>query len=122
MAASCSQCLMRVDGLPNRFTCQTPVRAGMRLQRQNAFPSARVDVFASIDWLFPRGLDHHSMFAGVPVADKVMAKVARHLAGLGLLPDTPLPFPIRPSVWRSRRRRRRWRRTWPPPGHWRWPT
>jgi sarcosine oxidase, subunit alpha len=87
MAASCSHCLMRIDGTPNRFACQTPVRAGMRLERQNAYPSARVDVFASIDWLFPRGLDHHAMFAGVPVADKVMATVARHLAGLGLLPE-----------------------------------
>jgi sarcosine oxidase subunit alpha len=55
-----------------------------------------VDV-ASIDWLFPRGLDHHSMFAGVPVADKVMAKVARHLAGLGLLPDAPRPLPHPPE-------------------------
>ena len=87
MAASCSHCLMRIDGQPNRFTCQTPVRAGMRLQRQNAFPSAGVDVFSSIDWLFPRGLDHHSMLAGVPVAEKVMAAVARQLSGLGLLPD-----------------------------------
>jgi sarcosine oxidase subunit alpha len=91
MAASCSHCLMRIDGTPNRFTCQTPVRAGMRLQRQNAYPSARVDIFSSIDWLFPRGLDHHAMFAGVPVADKVMATVARHLAGLGLLPESAPP-------------------------------
>jgi sarcosine oxidase subunit alpha len=91
MAASCSNCLMRIDGTPNRFACRTPVRAGMRLERQNAFPSARVDVFGSIDWLFPRGLDHHAMFAGVPVADKVMAAVARQLAGLGLLPDAPPP-------------------------------
>lgn len=91
MAASCSQCLMRIDGLPNRFSCQAPVHEGMRLERQNAFPTAGVDVFASIDWMFPRGLDHHSMFAGVPVADKVMAVVARQLAGLGLLPDAVEP-------------------------------
>ena len=97
MAASCSQCLMRIDGLPNQFSCQTPVQDGMRLERQNAFPTARVDVFASIDWLFPRGLDHHSMFAGVPVADKVMAVVARQLAGLGLLPDKVEPAPRPPE-------------------------
>ncbi|HEX4621764.1 MAG TPA: FAD-dependent oxidoreductase, partial [Myxococcaceae bacterium] len=42
-------------------------------------------------WLFPHGLDHHEMFAGVPVAEQVMAKVARHLAGLGLLPDAAAP-------------------------------
>ncbi len=93
MAGSCSNCLMRIDGVPNRFSCQTPVRAGMRIERQNAYPSVKVDVFSSIDWLFPKGMDHHSMFAGVPVAEKVMATVARHLAGLGLLPDAAPPLP-----------------------------
>ncbi len=97
MAASCSSCLVRIDGVPNRFSCQVPVRAGMRIERQNAYPSVRVDVFSSIDWLFPKGMDHHSMFAGVPVAEKVMATVARHLAGLGLLPDAPPPVPRPPE-------------------------
>jgi sarcosine oxidase subunit alpha len=91
LAAACSQCLMRVNGTPNLFSCRVPARAGMRLQRQNSYPSAKVDVFSAIDWLFPGGLDHHAMFAGVPVADRVMAKVARHLAGLGLLPDEVAP-------------------------------
>jgi len=91
MEGSCSHCLLRVDGVPNVFTCQTPARAGMRLDRQNAYPSVKVDIFESIDWLFPRGLDHHEMFAGVPVAEHVMAKVARHLAGLGLLPEKEAP-------------------------------
>ncbi len=91
LAAGCSQCLMRVDGTPNLFSCRVAARPGMRLQRQNSYPSAQVDVFSAIDWLFPGGLDHHAMFAGVPVADKVMAKVARHLAGLGLLPDACAP-------------------------------
>jgi sarcosine oxidase subunit alpha len=90
-AAACSHCLMRVDGKPNVYTCQTPAREGMRLERQNAYPSAKVDVFEAIDWFFPRGLDHHEMFAGVPVAEQVMAKVARQLAGLGLLPDAAAP-------------------------------
>jgi sarcosine oxidase subunit alpha len=93
MAGSCSNCLVRIDGVPNRFACLTPVRPGMRIERQNAYPSVKVDVFGSIDWLFPKGMDHHSMFAGVPVAEKVMATVARHLAGLGLLPDSPPALP-----------------------------
>ena len=87
MSAACCHCLMRVDGVPDVHTCRTPVRAGMRLERQNAYPTAKVDVFESIDWLFPRGLDYHQMFAGVPVAQKVMLQVARHLAGLGVLPE-----------------------------------
>ncbi|MBL8949793.1 MAG: (2Fe-2S)-binding protein [Myxococcaceae bacterium] len=88
-AAACSSCLMRVDGVPNVFTCRTPAREGMRLERQNAFPSARLDVFAVTDWVFPNGMNHHEMFAGVPVAQDVMAVVARKLAGLGQLPDGP---------------------------------
>ncbi len=90
-SGACSHCLMRVDGVPNVYTCRTPARAGMRLERQNAYPSAKVDVFETIDWFFPNGLDHHEMFAGVPVAEQVMAKVARQLAGLGLLPDHAAP-------------------------------
>ncbi|WP_426752361.1 2Fe-2S iron-sulfur cluster-binding protein [Myxococcus sp. Y35] len=85
-AGACSHCLMRVDGVPNVYACRTPARDGMKLERQNAYPSAKVDIFESIDWFFPKGMDHHEMFAGVPVAEQVMAKVARQLAGLGLLP------------------------------------
>jgi sarcosine oxidase, subunit alpha len=87
MTGGCSQCLMRVDGVPNVYTCQVPARPGMKLERQNAYPSAEHDVFGAIDWLFPRGLDHHEIFAGVPIAEKLMTKVARHLAGLGDLPE-----------------------------------
>jgi sarcosine oxidase subunit alpha len=101
-AAACSHCLMRVDGLPNVYTCRTPARAGMKLERQNAFPSAKVDLFGTIDWFFPRGLDHHEMFAGVPVAEQVMAKVARHLAGLGLLPANEAPARLPARVLRTR--------------------
>src|SRR5262249_30721483 len=97
-AAACSQCLMRVDGVPNLYTCRVPARDGMRLERQNAYPSAEHDIFRSIDWLFPRGLDHHEMFAGVPIAESVMTKVARHLAGLGLLPDKPASQGLAPEV------------------------
>jgi len=101
LSAACSQCLMRIDGTPNLFSCRVPARNGMRLHRQNSYPSAKVDVFSAIDWLFPSGLDHHAMFAGVPVADKVMAKVARHLAGLGLLPDAPADTRAPPEFLRT---------------------
>jgi len=87
LTGECSHCLLRVDGTPNLFSCRVPARAHMAVQRQNSYPSAKVDVFSAIDWLFPGGLDHHAMFAGVPVAERVMVRVARHLAGLGLLPD-----------------------------------
>jgi len=87
LSGRCSQCLVRVDGEPNVTACTTRVREGMRVERQNAFPSVNHDVFATIDWMYPRGLDHHSLFAGVPVVERVVAKVAREMAGLGNLPD-----------------------------------
>ncbi|WNG27293.1 NAD(P)-binding protein [Cystobacter fuscus] len=101
-SGACSHCLMRVDGLPNVYTCRVPARDGMKLERQNAYPSAKVDVFEAIDWFFPKGLDHHEMFAGVPVAEQVMAKVARQLAGLGLLPTAPAPERLPVETVRTR--------------------
>ncbi len=101
-AAACSHCLMRVDGTPNVYTCRVPARPGLKLERQNAFPSAKVDVFETIDWFFPRGLDHHEMFAGIPVAEQVMAKVARQLAGLGLLPDREAPTRLPARILNTR--------------------
>lgn len=86
-SGGCSHCLMRVDGVPNVQTCRVPARAGMKLERQNAYPSGKLDVFGAVDFLFPQGMDHHEMFAGVPVVEQVMLRVARQLAGLGKLPD-----------------------------------
>lgn len=88
LTGRCAHCLVRVDGEPNVAACQVPARDGMRVERQNAFPSATHDVFTTIDWMYPRGMDHHSLFPGVPVVEKVVAKVARHMAGLGTLPDS----------------------------------
>ena len=88
LSGRCAQCLVRVDGEPNVTACTTAVRDGMKVERQNAFPSVNHDVFRTIDWMYPRGLDHHKMFAGVPVVEHVVAKVAREMAGLGTLPDT----------------------------------
>ena len=77
-SGACSQCLMRVDGVPNVHTCRTPAAPGMRLERQNAFPSASLDLFGLTDWLFPRGMNHHEMFAGIPgVSQAVLVSVRR---------------------------------------------
>lgn len=92
----CSNCLMRIDGVPNRFACTTLVKPGMRVDAQNVLGSASLDALGAIDFLFPRGLDHHELFAGVPVVEKAVAGVARHLAGLGQLPDH-LPQPTPPA-------------------------
>ena len=51
VAGKCPNCLMNVDKVPNVRSCTEPVREGMIVQRQNAWPSADHDVLAVIDRL-----------------------------------------------------------------------
>ncbi len=37
----CFECLMEIDGEPNRQSCLIPVREGMRVRRQHGAPSFR---------------------------------------------------------------------------------
>lgn len=91
LSGGCSHCLMRVDGVPNVPTCRVPVKPGLRLERQNAFPDASIDLLSATDWAFPSWFNHHEFLAGIPLADKVLTAVARKLSGLGLLPDQVPP-------------------------------
>ena len=84
---------MRIDGKPNLRACMTPAAAGMRVERQNAYPSATLDVFGATDFFFPRGMDHHTLMVDAPrPIHAVMQKVARQLAGLGRLPEETAPI------------------------------
>src|SRR3954469_17940354 len=49
LAGHCGACLVRIDGRPNMKACQTPVAEGMRVERQNAFPSVGLDVLGAAD-------------------------------------------------------------------------
>lgn len=88
---ACAQCLLRVDGVPNVPTCRVPAREGLRLERQNALPHARVDLLRANDFVFRDWFNHHEFLAGVPIAEVVLQKVARQLAGLGTLPERDAP-------------------------------
>ncbi|MBL8924225.1 MAG: (2Fe-2S)-binding protein [Myxococcaceae bacterium] len=98
LSGGCSQCLVRIDGVPNQFACQTPARSGMRVERQNAFPDASVDVLQATDFVFKKWFNHHEFLAGVPVVEKVMLQIARKLSGLGLLPEKPAPERPKPVI------------------------
>lgn len=88
-AGQCGTCLVRVDGRPNVRACQVPVRAGLRCERQNAFPSADTDVLRAADWLFPGGMDHHHLMTGTKVGNALFVKLVREMGGTGQLPDAP---------------------------------
>jgi sarcosine oxidase subunit alpha len=87
MEGHCSGCLVRLDGVPNLRACQAPCGNGAVVEGQNAFPSAEVDLLGAVDFLFSRGLDHHTLMTGSSVLNKLANKVVRQLSGLGKLPD-----------------------------------
>jgi sarcosine oxidase subunit alpha len=83
----CASCYLRIDGQPNRRACATLARDGLRCERQNAFPSAEVDLLTAADWLFPEGMDHHTLMTGSRVGNALFLKLVREMGGSGTLPD-----------------------------------
>ncbi len=99
MRGACDGCLVRIDGSPNAMACMTTVHPGMRVESQNTMGTRDVDLLRVTDWLFPHGLNHHELFAGIPGLQDVMQTFARRVAGLGVMPTTALA--ARPSVRRQ---------------------
>jgi sarcosine oxidase subunit alpha len=85
----CGGCLVRIDGVPNLRACQVRCTGGQEIEGQNAYPSAEVDLFGAVDFLFPRGMDHHTLMTGSSILNNLASKVVRQLSGLGRLPSRP---------------------------------
>ncbi|MGD0509705.1 MAG: 2Fe-2S iron-sulfur cluster-binding protein, partial [Terriglobales bacterium] len=88
LAGKCPNCLMNVDGAPNVRTCMTPVRAGMRVTHQNAYPSLEKDCLAVVqhfDWLMPVGWYYKTMTD--PRVWHAAEPFVRKIAGLGTPPS-----------------------------------
>jgi sarcosine oxidase subunit alpha len=83
----CASCILRIDGRPNQRACMTPVRSDLACARQNAFPSADMDLLAAADWLFPEGMDHHTLMTGSHAGNALFLKFVREMGGSGTLPD-----------------------------------
>ncbi|MFO0728060.1 MAG: 2Fe-2S iron-sulfur cluster-binding protein [Myxococcota bacterium] len=92
MAGTCGQCWLRVDDIPNRAACTTPVHSGMTATRENAFPNADHDLFRATDYAFPSGLDHHKL-GTTPLTplNTIIGSTARQMAGLGTLSEQVPP-------------------------------
>src|SRR6266545_2379293 len=89
LRGGCDGCILRVNGEPNVLTCLRACQGGERAETQNVLGSRKMDLMRVTDWFFPQGIDHHHFLAGVPAASFVVQKVARHVPGLGRLPDDP---------------------------------
>lgn len=96
LAGSCGSCLVRVEGQPNLRACRTPCRDGLVVEAQNAWPTARHDLFGAVDWVTPRGLDHHHLLTRPAALNRQVVRLSRALAGTGRLPDA-VPAPWTPA-------------------------
>jgi sarcosine oxidase, subunit alpha len=85
---------VRVNGLPNQPACRVIVRGGERVETQNVLGTRETDLLAAADFLFPQGIDHHRLMAGVRGVSALVGGFARRVAGLGKLADhAPPPLP-----------------------------
>ena len=87
-AGRCPNCLVNVDGTPNVRACTEPVRAGMQVRHQNAYPSLERDWLAvaeRFDWLMPVGF-YYKTFTH-PTAWRFVEPLIRRVAGLGEVAD-----------------------------------
>ena len=86
----CDGCSMRVDGAPSVRTCRTKAAHGMVVETQNVLGTASIDLLSAADLVFAGGLNHHEMFTWSKPVNRLMQEVARHVAGVGTLPDEVL--------------------------------
>ena len=87
-AGRCPNCLVNVDGTPNVRACTEPVRAGMQVRHQNAYPSLERDWLAvaeRFDWLLPVGF-YYKTFTH-PTVWRLVEPLIRRVAGLGEVAD-----------------------------------
>lgn len=90
LAGSCAQCHMRVDGEPNIPTCLTPVRDGMRVERQNVLGSGDTDLLRAVDFIYRAGIDHHHLMTKFKTLNAATQAIARRLSGVGEPPTRRL--------------------------------
>ncbi|MCI4345433.1 MAG: (2Fe-2S)-binding protein, partial [Thermoplasmata archaeon] len=89
----CSQCLVRVNGVPNVRSCTYRPVAGDRVETENGFPSVEFDLLGLLDSLFPRGIDTLHGFRRPAFLRGVYQGVIRRLAGYGRPPAPTLAAP-----------------------------
>jgi sarcosine oxidase subunit alpha len=97
MSGHCSNCLMRVDGVPNERVCMRPVRQGMQVESQNAWPSLDFDVAAItgyLDFLVRPGFQY-KRFIRPRWAYDIWEKFLRRMAGIGTISGIKDPAPAK---------------------------
>ncbi|MCI4320840.1 MAG: 2Fe-2S iron-sulfur cluster-binding protein, partial [Thermoplasmata archaeon] len=93
----CTNCLVRVDGVPNVRACRTPIPPTAKVEVENAWPSARFDLLAAFDIAFPKGIDTLHGFRRPAFATPWFQRVVRRLAGTGTIPSPASAGLVRPG-------------------------
>ncbi len=93
----CTNCLVRVNGVPNVRACRYVPSPGDRIVSEAGWPSPEVDLLAAFDLLFPRGLDALHGFRRPAWATPLYQRAIRRLAGFGRLPDAGVPPAVTPG-------------------------
>jgi sarcosine oxidase, subunit alpha len=92
----CSQCLVRVNGVPNVRACTVEPRAGDVIETENAWPSPENDLWGILDHLFPRGVDTLHGFRRPRWLRPLYYRFIRRLAGFGRPPSPSRTMPTEP--------------------------
>ncbi len=95
LSGHCSNCLMRVNGIPNVRICTAPVHAGLKVESQNAWPSLKFDVAAIsgyLDFLIRPGFQYRR-FIRPRWLYHIWESFLRRMAGIGTLSDVENPTP-----------------------------
>ena len=85
VAGRCANCMVTVDGVPNVRACLEPVRNGMKVRHQNAWPSLDDDLLSILDRfdrLLPVGF-YYKMFHSPRLLWRLASPILRRMAGLG---------------------------------------
>ena len=91
MTGACANCLVTVNGEPNVRACTRQVEPGMRVTRQNAWPSADHDLLRMFDrasFALPAGF-YYKVFHKPRFVWPMVEPIIRRVAGLGKLPNPP---------------------------------
>ena len=93
VSGRCPNCMMNVDGSPNVRSCVEPVREGLRIEHQNAWPSLSRDFFSIVGKLnrfLPVGF-YYKMFHKPRFIWPIARKILRNMAGLGSVKNDASP-------------------------------
>ncbi len=89
LSGACAGCMVRIDGVPNLRACQTQVRDGMEVARQNGMPSVDFDITRAVDtfsMFFPAGFYYKSFYRPRFVW-RLAEPFIRRVAGIGKPPS-----------------------------------